>query len=591
MPKILRSLSALRLVCLSVFMLFVAGPMWASGSTTVVISQLYGAGGNSGSVYATDYVELFNLGTTPVALDNYVIQYGSSTGTTISASSPLGVSFTLQPGQYFLVATTTAGTVTPDAVVSNLALAATAGKVYLTSSATPALTNSCPGPGGTVVDFVGFGTATCSEGSSTGATAAPAPSTTLADIRTNPCIDTDVNSADFTTTAPAPHNSSSTKTPCGGAVTPGTLSVTSKFTPSTANTGGTTLLTATVTPATSPASTGITVTADLSAFGGTATTSLHDDGQNGDAKAGDNIYSYSLAVPAGQANKAYSVTVTAKDQSTTVTAMAGVTVQTAIAPSTSIAISSSSSNPVLNTSVIFTAVVSGNEQSTPTGTVTFFDGNTQLGAGVLSVAGTWTYTTSTLAVGAHAITATYSGDGVYPSNAITVPASVPVIVEPVPVTDFNFSLSNTSIVVNGDTHTGSTTMSVNFILGFNSPVTFACSGLPAGSRCEFSPATLTASGSSTLTVGIDGASVKPFSPFGAGERTLAALGLLGLPLLMWRRKKLAGTVLGLLMLGVVAVSLSGCGGGASTPGGTSTVTVTATGGGMTHTQGFTLNVQ
>jgi hypothetical protein len=609
MPNILRSASALRLFCLSLFMLLAASPMWATGSSTIVISQVYGGGGSASasSAYNVDYIELLNVSGAPIDISGYSVQYGSATShTTIAASGiftiPAGTP-ALASGQYFLIAGGNstgfggASITNADYTPATVSLAAAAGKVFLVANGT-GLTldaNGCPAAG-SVIDFVGYGTAAstganCYEGFGTGGSAAPTISNVSSVVRTG-CMDTDDNGADFTlSTTPTPHNTTSPTISCGSVTPPGVFSVTSTFTPSTANTGGTTLLTATVTPATSPASTNITVTADLSAFGGSATTSLHDDGANGDVTAMDNIYSYSLAVPAGQANKAYTVNVTAKDQSNTVMSTAGVTVQTAVAPSTSIAISSSSSNPVLNTSVTFTAVITGNEPSTPTGTVTFFDGNTQLGPGVLGIPGTWTYSTSTLALGPHAITATYSGDGVYPSNTVTMPASVPVNVEPVPVTGFNFSLSNTSIVVNGDTHTGSTTMSVNFILGFNSPVTFSCSGLPAGSRCVFSPATLTASGTSTLTVGIDGASLKSTRPFGAGERTLAALGLLGLPLLLRRRKKLAGTVLGLLMLGAMAVSLSGCSGGTSTPSGTSTIMVTATSGSTTHSQAITLNVQ
>jgi len=35
-------------------------------STTIVISQVYGGGGNSGAVYTHDFVELFNLGSATV---------------------------------------------------------------------------------------------------------------------------------------------------------------------------------------------------------------------------------------------------------------------------------------------------------------------------------------------------------------------------------------------------------------------------------------------------------------------------------------------------------------------------------------------
>jgi hypothetical protein len=66
--------------------------------------------------------------------------------------------------------------------------------------------------------------------------------------------------------------------------------------------------------------------------------------------------------------------------------------------------------------VTFTAVVAvtGPGAGTPTGAVTFMDGATTLGTGQLSVAGGTdqaTFSTSSLGVGAHTITASYGGDG------------------------------------------------------------------------------------------------------------------------------------------------------------------------------------
>jgi hypothetical protein len=76
-------------------------------SQGVVISQVYGGGGNSGAPYTHDFVELFNRGTTPVSLNGWSIQYASATGTgNFGASSTLITELpnvTLQPGQYFLV--------------------------------------------------------------------------------------------------------------------------------------------------------------------------------------------------------------------------------------------------------------------------------------------------------------------------------------------------------------------------------------------------------------------------------------------------------------------------------------------------------
>ena len=60
----------------------------------------------------------------------------------------------------------------------------------------------------------------------------------------------------------------------------------------------------------------------------------------------------------------------------------------------------------------FTATVTAASpgSGTPTGSVTFYDGTTILGTGSLRGSGTATFTTSSLAVGTHAITAVYGGD-------------------------------------------------------------------------------------------------------------------------------------------------------------------------------------
>src|SRR5512145_1002446 len=76
-------------------------------SPELVISQVYGGGGNTGATYTHDFVELFNLGTTPVSLAGWSIQYASATGggnlgaTTTQLTELPAV--TLQPGQYFLI--------------------------------------------------------------------------------------------------------------------------------------------------------------------------------------------------------------------------------------------------------------------------------------------------------------------------------------------------------------------------------------------------------------------------------------------------------------------------------------------------------
>ena len=59
-----------------------------AASDGVVISQVYGGGGNAGASFTHDFIELFNRGTAPVVLDGMSVQYASATGTGASAPTP-----------------------------------------------------------------------------------------------------------------------------------------------------------------------------------------------------------------------------------------------------------------------------------------------------------------------------------------------------------------------------------------------------------------------------------------------------------------------------------------------------------------------
>ena len=186
----------------------------ANTSAQVVISQVYGGGGNSGATLKNDFIELYNRGTSPVSLNGWSVQYTSATGSVTSwttANSTNLPNVTLNSGQYFLIQEAagtggTASTVTPD-LTGTIALSGTAGKVALCNSTTPPTTadfTSTAPSGSSIVDFVGFGsTATQYEGTAP----APAPSNTTAIFRNSGGLtDTNVNSADFTTGAPNPRN-------------------------------------------------------------------------------------------------------------------------------------------------------------------------------------------------------------------------------------------------------------------------------------------------------------------------------------------------------------------------------------------------
>src|SRR5260221_551174 len=111
------------------------------------------------------------------------------------------------------------------------------------------------------------------------------------------------------------------------------------------------------------------------------------------------------------------VTVTATSVADdTKSATATITVQGKQA--TSVAVTSSTNPSLLGQAVALTATVSpASGSGTPTGTVTFRDGTTPLGTAPLNSSGSATLTASALAVAAHPITATYSGDSGFFSNS------------------------------------------------------------------------------------------------------------------------------------------------------------------------------
>ncbi len=182
--------------------------------THLVISQVYGGGGNSGATYKNDFIEIFNPTAASVNVTGWSVQYASSSGTTWQVTALSGA---IPAGGYYLVqeAQGSGGTVNlpaPDAT-GTIAMSGSAGKVALVSNNT-ALSGSCPA-GGALVDFIGYGTANCFEGTA----ASPALSNTTAALRgSNGCTDTDVNGSDFTTGAPNPRNVSSPVNICGGVV-------------------------------------------------------------------------------------------------------------------------------------------------------------------------------------------------------------------------------------------------------------------------------------------------------------------------------------------------------------------------------------
>ena len=116
-----------RILLLAVLAALLVLPASAGASTSgIVVSQVYGGGGNSGASFRNDYVELFNAGASPVDVAGWTIQYATAAGTTWQ-TTPL--SGTIGGGTYYLVQLASSGAVgsslpAPDATgTSNLAAA------------------------------------------------------------------------------------------------------------------------------------------------------------------------------------------------------------------------------------------------------------------------------------------------------------------------------------------------------------------------------------------------------------------------------------------------------------------------------------
>ena len=133
---------------------------------------------------------------------------------------------------------------------------------------------------------------------------------------------------------------------------------------------------------------------------------------------------------------------------------------------TATAVSSSSIASVSGQSVTFTATVTPQGTGTPTGTVTFLDGTATLGTGTLNGSGIATFTTSSLSIASHSITASYGGGTGFTGS--TSPAITQVVAQ---------ASSSTALVAS------SNPVYINQAVTFTATVTAASpgSGTPTGS--------------------------------------------------------------------------------------------------------------
>ncbi|MGB6720900.1 MAG: kelch repeat-containing protein [Terracidiphilus sp.] len=137
---------------------------------------------------------------------------------------------------------------------------------------------------------------------------------------------------------------------------------------------------------------------------------------------------------------------------------------------------------------------------------------------------------------------------------------------------------------------GQVTISVTPVNGFNSAVSFSCSGLPSGASCSFSPASVTPQGapaSTTLTLTTSTAAAanhgsSPLLPTMAFMAVLCCI--------RWKGRRPMRLMLALFAVCSLGLSLlCGCGGGSSKSQ-SATVTVTAVSGSLQNSTSFKLTV-
>jgi hypothetical protein len=121
---------------------------------SLVVSQLYGGGGNVGAAFSHDFVELHNRGATAVSLDGLSLQYAPNQTTTWSKVDLTG---TVPAGGYFLVQLQSnnqggAPLPTPDLASVNFGMSMMVGKLALLAQTTP-LPNGTTCPSSNVVDL------------------------------------------------------------------------------------------------------------------------------------------------------------------------------------------------------------------------------------------------------------------------------------------------------------------------------------------------------------------------------------------------------------------------------------------------------
>jgi len=274
-------------------------------------------------------------------------------------------------------------------------------------------------------------------------------------------------------------------------------------------------------------------------------------------------------------------------------------------PATTLTLSGSPNPQAVGGSVTLTATVTSTGGSGAfTGKVSIADSGTLIASNLApSATGVATYTTSTLAIGAHTLVATYTGDPNY-ANSTSLTFTETINAAPT----FILTGNPATLTVSAGS-SGSTTLTVTPANGFTGTVSLTCTGAPANSTCAIAPTPVsinsTAAATATLTLTAHSLVAENHPLFPTAMRVDYALTLLpfaGLLALIRRRKDrlslhhLAVVLLVITPLLAIAGCGSGGGGGSTsqpintTPGGY-TLQVTAASGTTSATMNLPLTIQ
>ena len=238
---------------------------------------------------------------------------------------------------------------------------------------------------------------------------------------------------------------------------------------------------------------------------------------------------------------------------------------------TQTALSASTSSPGLGLPVTLTVQATSTTSGVPTGSIAFADGSATLSVVPLSASGAASFTTGSLALGAHNLSAAYSGDANFlPSSSATANVAVG------PASDFTLTATGTTAqsIPAGSAATYSFSVAM---LGaaMSSPIALAVQGVPTGATSTINPSYIPPGGAVTsFTVTIQtplaaleqpsrpvvAGSFASGSPRSTGSGPQVLLALLLLPMIGFARRRKALIVFFAAVSRILLATLAtGCG--------------------------------